>query len=153
MCQIVEKELQLPNNNLSEAGLLHDIGKYYISQKILEKRGLLTPSERNFVNAHAFLSYNTLIQFHLPKAICEIALYHHTTNPQLFDKGLAACEDDTMKKLALIIKTIDIFEVITSDRPYHRGISVSSAVKHFEEIEHNNTVLNILVNESKLIRN
>lgn len=153
MCQIVEKELKFPNNRLSEAGLLHDIGKYYISQKILEKRGSLSASERYFINAHAFLSYDTLSRFNLPKDVCEIALYHHTTKPMLFDKKLPECKSKEMQRLALIMKTVDIFEAITSDRPYHRGMSVASAEKYFADIEHDDNVLTVLVNASDLNRN
>lgn len=153
MCQIVEKELNFPNSILSEAGLLHDIGKYYISQKILEKRGPLTASERYFINAHAFLSYDTLSRFKLPKDVCEIVLYHHSTKPMLFDKKLPECKGKEMQHLALIMKTIDIFEAITSDRPYHRGMSVASTVKYFADIEHDDSVLTILVNDSDLNRN
>lgn len=152
MCQIVEKELHIPHKILSEAGLLHDIGKYYISQKILEKRGPLSVAERDFINAHAFLSYDTLMRFHLPKDVCEIALYHHTIKPKLFEKPLSECDDNEMQRLALIMKTIDIFEAITSDRPYHRGMSVASAVKFFEDVEHDEEVLNILVNAGDLNR-
>lgn len=152
MCQVVEKELHLPDMLLSEAGLLHDIGKYYISQKILEKRGPLTESERYFINAHAFLSYDTLTRFNLPEKICKIALYHHTTKPTLFDRPLPECDDEELKHLSLILKTIDIFEAITSDRPYHRGISVASAVCFFSDIEHDDDVLAILVCNSELNR-
>jgi putative nucleotidyltransferase with HDIG domain len=152
MCQIVEKEMHFPDTILSEAGLLHDIGKYYISQQILEKRGPLSAAERYFINAHAFLSYDTLMRFGLPKEVCDIALYHHTLQPMLFDKKLPECKDEKIQRLALIMKTIDIFEAVTSDRPYHRGVTVASAVKYFVDIEHDPDVLNILVNASDLNR-
>lgn len=152
MCQIVEKELHIPHKVLSEAGLLHDIGKYYISQKILEKRGPLSAAERDFINAHAFLSYDILTRFRLPEIVCKIALYHHSTKPELFGTPLPECENEELQRLALVIKTIDIFEAITSDRPYHRGMSVTSAVKFFEDVEHDEEVLNILVNAGDLNR-
>ena len=59
MCQVIEKELHFPDKTLSMAGLFHDIGKYYISRRLLEKRGSLNVSERNFINFHAFLSNDT----------------------------------------------------------------------------------------------
>jgi len=146
MCQLVEEGLNLPDKMLSEAGLLHDIGKYYISSRVLEKRGKLTVSERNFINFHAYLSYDILSSFGLPKQVCEIALYHHSTNIHTFGEDIPECKDEHTLRLALIIKTIDIFEAITSDRSYHRGISVATAVKEFENIEHDAETLNILVN-------
>lgn len=152
MCQIVEKELQLPDKTLSEAGLLHDIGKYYISRNILEKRGKLTVSERNFINFHAFLSYDTLMNAKFPKQVCEIALFHHSTNTQVFGEDIPECKDEETLWLARIIKTVDVFEAITSDRSYHRGMSMDSAIKFFEEIEHDEKVLAILVNSGCLDR-
>ena len=146
MCQLVEEKLNLPDRMLSEAGLLHDIGKYYISSNILEKRGELTVTERNFINFHSYLSYDTLINFGLPKRLCEIALYHHSTNIQTFGEDIPECKDEHTLRLALILKTIDIFEAITSDRSYHRGVSVASAVKSFDDVEHDVETLNILVN-------
>ena len=152
MCQIVENALQFPDRTLSEAGLLHDIGKYYISRNILEKRGSLTTTERNFINFHSFLSYDSLKRFGLPQRVCEITLYHHSTNTKVFGEDIPECHDEETLRLALIIKTIDIFEAITSDRAYHRGLSVASAVKFFEDMEHDKEALTILVNAGYLNR-
>lgn len=152
MCQIVEKALNLPGTVFSEAGLLHDIGKYYISREILQKRGSLTEDERDFINMHAFLSYDILTRFHLPETVCKITLYHHSLKPELYHNKLPECKDKVLQQLALRMKTIDIFEAITSDRPYHRGMCVASAVKFFENVEHDKDVLNILVNSRGLNR-
>lgn len=152
MCQIVETAMQLPDKTLSEAGLFHDIGKYYVSRNILEKRGSLTATERNFINFHSFLSYDTLKRFGLPQRVCEIALCHHSTNTRVFGENIPECNDAETQRLALIIKTIDVFEAITSDRAYHRGLSVASAVKFFEDMEHDNEALTILVNAGYLNR-
>lgn len=154
MAQLVESELKLTGHSLSEAGLLHDIGKYYISGNILQKRGKLTKLERNFIDAHAFFSYDTLCRFGMPHEICEIALYHHTTTPYLFNVKLPVCEDQHIEYLARIIKTIDIYEAITSDRPYHRGLSEKTAAQCFEDdhIDHDPAVLEILMSNSKITR-
>lgn len=155
MSKVVEQELRLPENKvLSEAGLLHDIGKYFYSHKILEKRGSLTEAERDVINTHAFLSYYTLMKFGISKAICEIVLYHHTLEPYLFDQKLQPCSDVRIEYFAKIIKTIDIFEAITSDRSYHRGLSERTAVQCFKDdnIDHDPAVLTILINNSKITR-
>ena len=88
-------------------------------EKIEIEKGALTETERYVINAHAFLSYYTLLRFSLPEIICEMALYHHSTSPSLFDRILPPCKDEDVRKLSIILKTIDIFEAITSDRPYH----------------------------------
>ena len=60
--KIVEKEL-FKDKKLSEAGLYHDIGKYFITPNILNKRGKLNDIERLVINSHSYLSYKTLKLF------------------------------------------------------------------------------------------
>ena len=57
-----------------------------------------------------------------------MALFHHGFKPVMIDdKGV--CYDETTKKLSLMLKTVDIYEALTTDRPYHRGISNEEAIK------------------------
>lgn len=144
ICKLVETELNFKDKTLSQAGLLHDVGKYYISQNILDKKGTLTSAERRFIDAHAFLSYDTLKQFNIADNICDIVLYHHSLKPVLFDYDIKSCDNTMIKELAIILKTIDVFEAITSDRPYHRGVTTDAAIKHIESMTHNQKVLLLL---------
>ena len=133
--KIVEKEL-FKDKKLSEAGLYHDIGKYFITPNILNKRGKLNDIERLVINSHSYLSYKTLKLFNIDDDICLIALFHHTFDPQMLfdeDKNEISTIDTNIARLSRAIKTIDIYEALTTDRPYHRGVRSDTSIKIIEE--------------------
>ena len=136
ICKIVERELKFESNKLSEAGLYHDIGKYFISSDLLNKRGALNNIERMVINSHSYLSYKTLKLFNVDDDICLISLFHHTFAPQMFydeDKNEITTIDTRVARLSRAIKTIDIYEALTTDRPYHRGVSSDNSIKIIED--------------------
>ena len=129
--KIVEKEL-FKDKKLSEAGLYHDIGKYFITPDILNKRGKLNDIERLVINSHSYLSYKTLKLFDIDDDICLISLFHHTFDPQMFfdeDKNAISTIDTNIARLSRAIKTIDIYEALTTDRPYHRGVRSDTSIQ------------------------
>ena len=133
--KIVEKEL-FKDKKLSEAGLYHDIGKYFITPDILNKRGKLNDIERLVINSHSYLSYKTLKLFNIDDDICLIALFHHTFEPQMLfdeDKNVISTIDTNIARLSRAIKTIDIYEALTTDRPYHRGVRSDTSIKIIKE--------------------
>ena len=133
--KIVEKEL-FKDKKLSEAGLYHDIGKYFIIPDILNKRGKLNDIERLVINSHSYLSYKTLKLFDIDDDICLIALFHHTFDPQMLfdeDKNEISTIDTDIARLSRAIKTIDIYEALTTDRPYHRGVRSDTSIKMIKE--------------------
>ena len=133
--KIVEKEL-FKDKKLSEAGLYHDIGKYFITADILNKRGKLNDIERLVINSHSYLSYKTLKLFNIDDDICLIALFHHTFDPQMLfdeDKNAISTIDTNIARLSRAIKTIDIYEALTTDRPYHRGVRSDISIKMIKE--------------------
>ena len=133
--KIVEKEL-FKDKKLSEAGLYHDIGKYFITPNLLNKRGKLNDIERLVINSHSYLSYKTLKLFDIDDDICLIALFHHTFDPQMLfdeDKNVISTIDTNIARLSRAIKTIDIYEALTTDRPYHRGVRSDTSIKIIEE--------------------
>ena len=133
--KIVEKEL-FKDKKLSEAGLYHDIGKYFITPDILNKRGKLNDIERLVINSHSYLSYKTLKLFDIDDDICLIALFHHTFEPQMLfdeDKNVISTIDTNIARLSRAIKTIDIYEALTTDRPYHRGVRSDTSIQIIKE--------------------
>ena len=153
ICQLVEKKLNLSTKILSEAGLLHDIGKYYYSQRVLGKPHLLNELERDIVNSHSFVSYYILKNFGFPENICDIVLHHHSAKPVYFKTVFSECVNKENERYASILKTIDIFEAITTDRPYHRGFSIESAIKMLRDIpDCDEEVIDILLTSQELER-
>ena len=117
-----------PNNLLSRAALVHDIGKVYISSKIIDKPGVLSNLEREIVNLHPYIGYKILKEDGVNDKICTIALYHHGINPPIL-QPTQPYEDDEVLNYAKMLRTIDSYEALTSDRPYRRGFSGQKAIE------------------------
>lgn len=112
---------------LSKAAFVHDIGKIYISTKILDKKGALSQVEKSIVDLHPYISYQVLKELGVYEGICRIALYHHGINPP----HLSVIGDYDNKKMlhyAEMLRTIDSFEALTTDRSYRRGFSPKEAI-------------------------
>lgn len=119
----------LNNRLLSQAALVHDLGKIYVSQKILDKIGCLTPLEHLLVDLHPYIGYSLLKDRYVSEEIARIVLYHHGfTPPVLTDIDIQYINKELVNYSAVILRTLDAFEALTSDRPYHRGVSAVEAV-------------------------
>lgn len=153
ICQLVEKKLNFPTKLLSEAGLLHDLGKYYYSQRVLGKTDSLNDLERDIVNLHSFVSFYILKNYDFPENVCDIVLHHHNNKPVYFKIVSSEYVSEENKRYANILKTIDIFEALTTDRPYHRGFSTKSAIDILKDIpDCDEEVIEILLNSTELER-
>lgn len=60
--------------------------------------------------------------------ICRIVLYHHGFRP-LTIRDLGHYDNNNVYEKAQMLHTIDAFEALTSDRPYHRGLPSKEALK------------------------
>lgn len=135
------------NNILSMAGLVHDIGKMYISSKIIDKPGMLTPIEREIINLHPYISYKILIAEDVDPSICLLALLHHGMNPPGYkhsrfgEDQYVAVKDrwnldlEAVRDYSKMLHTIDCYEALTSDRPYRRGFSPEKAIEILDSEE------------------
>ena len=119
------------DSTLSKAAFVHDIGKIYISTKILDKKGTLSQVEKNIIDLHPYISYQVLRELGVYEGICRIALYHHGINPPC----LSFVENYDNKKImhyAEMLRTIDSFEALTTDRSYRRGFPSKEAIRIME---------------------
>ena len=104
-------------NRLARAAILHDIGKTKIPLKILNKSGKLDPDEWNLMQQHPLLGANILEQQKdMDDLSIIIASQHHmkydmSGYPQI--QHLAP-----IHPLSLIVNICDIYDAITSKRPY-----------------------------------
>ena len=126
------------NRILSQAALVHDIGKVYITQKILDKIGRLSNLERLLVGLHPYIGYCMLKERHVREDIARVVLYHHGFHPPI----LSAIEDqyasaEFVNYSSKVLRTLDAFEAITSDRPFHRGIPAKDAICMLREQKFN----------------
>jgi len=108
---------------LETAGLLHDLGKLTVPESILEKPGLLTHEEMNWIKQHTYYTYWFLMQAGFDPAMAEWAAFHHE---RLDGKGYPFGKSRT--DLALehrIIAVADIFTAVREDRPYRPAMDWS----------------------------
>jgi HD-GYP domain-containing protein (c-di-GMP phosphodiesterase class II) len=123
---------------------LHDIGKIAIPDKVLLKRGALDSEERTIMNTHAqkgreiideILSSFEFSEHQFADILRNIAQYHHETMDGMgYPYGLRG---DEIPVEARIMAVADIFDALTSERPYKKAWSIDSAfVKLLEMSEH-----------------
>lgn len=116
-----------------EAAPLHDVGKIGIPDYILLKPGKLTHEEFEVMKGHAQLGHELLDDSgsDILRAGAEIALTHHEKyDGSGYPNGLAGT------KIALygrIVAVADVFDALTSERPYKRAWPLEDARKFLEE--------------------
>lgn len=113
--------------NLYLSGLFHDIGKAYISQSIINKPDMLTEHEKELILKHPIYSYEEVLNIGYPKEVAINILHHHENfNGTGYPKGL---KEFSIPVGSRILKVSDVFDALTSDRPYKNRLSVKEALK------------------------
>lgn len=103
------------------AGLLHDIGKIGINDRVLNKPGKLTEEEFEQIKLHPQLGYDILSGVRQLGDVLPIVLHHHEDwDGGGYPHGLAGAE---IPRMARIVAVADAFDAMSSDRPYRRGLS------------------------------
>lgn len=122
------------NEKLEEiylAGLLHDIGKLGIDDRILRKENELTEEEYDKIKEHPLIGYKILKNAAFNKDILDATLYHH----KRYDlKGFPDIEVEDIGEMASIIGVSDTLDAIVTSRAYSNGKDMSFAL---EEIKRN----------------
>lgn len=135
-------ELRLSKKELTEIGtgaMLHDIGKIFIDQDILQKPSNLTNGEFETVKNHTRLGYDFLRnQLEMPLLVAHCAYQHHERlDGSGYPRGLKGNE---LHKYAKLISIADVFDAVTSNRVYrdaklpHEGLEIlyAGAAKSFD---------------------
>ena len=112
------------------AAHVHDLGKISIDNRILFKEGKLTEDERRQINKHPAAGAALAGQFNLFGAGADIILHHHERwDGTGYPEGLAG-EDIPLG--ARIIAVADVYDAMTSDRPYRAALSHDVAIAELE---------------------
>lgn len=123
------KELNLPEGLLEEietAGLLHDIGKIAIPEKILLKPGKLTEEEWEIIKTHPELGERLVESIDKLKVISNWLKYHHERyDGKGYPEGLSGEEIPVASR---IIALADTYDAMTSDRSYRAALSHKTAI-------------------------
>lgn len=114
-------------SDLRRAALLHDIGKLAISNRILDKPGRLTRAELATVREHPVVTERILERVPCFRHLAPLAGAHHERlDGHGYPRGLRATElTMPMRMLAVA----DVFEALTSDRPYRTARSPDEALE------------------------
>jgi two-component system, response regulator RpfG len=135
-CRVIAEALRLTDEEcdvIELAAPMHDIGKIGIPDQILAKPDTLMPDERQIMKQHAAIGYEILkdspSKYLRMGAV--IALAHHERfDGTGYPRGLHA-EDIPLP--ARIVSVADVFDALTTVRPYKSAWSVAETVKHLEE--------------------
>ena len=106
--------------HITRGALLHDIGKMAIPDGILLKPGQLTDEERKLIQKHPVYAYEMLspIDFLVP-AIDIPYCHHEKWDGSGYPRGL---KQDEIPFAARIFPVIDVWDALTSDRPYRKAM-------------------------------
>jgi len=110
---------------LRRAGMLHDIGKVSIPDSILLKAGALTPAERRVMERHPVIGERICAPLRSLQAVLPIIRHHHERlDGSGYPDGLRGEE---IPRTAGILQVVDIYDALTSNRPYRRAMRPAAA--------------------------
>jgi HD-GYP domain-containing protein (c-di-GMP phosphodiesterase class II) len=128
---LIGKKMGLDRERLLKLGMgaiLADVGKTWVPQEILNKKGKLEPEEFEEMKYHVQYSYNILKELvGLSSLSRQIVLLHHEKlDGSGYPNGFTG---DQIPMLVRIVTVCDIFSAIVSDRNYNTRISVDTALE------------------------
>ncbi len=124
----ISKRLSLSPKERSElqiASYLHDIGKIGISNRFINKKGTLTPTDWAVIKQHTRKSIELLVPLNLSSNIISYIQHHHERYDGTgYPDGLAG---ERIPLGARIISISDSYDSMTSDRPYRKPLTNGDA--------------------------
>lgn len=109
------------------AANLHDLGKLYLPNAILEKPGKLDAFEFSEIKRHAYYTKLALDKIGGFEDISSWAANHHEKlNGKGYPESLCADELDFESRL---LGVIDVYQALTEERPYRKGLSHKETMK------------------------
>lgn len=114
------------------AGLLHDLGKAMIPMDILNKPGKLTDEEFAIVKAHPAEGYKLLLSGNgVSQMTLDVCLHHHEkVDGSGYPEGL---NSESMSLFAKMGAVCDVYDAVTSNRPYKAGWDPAESIKRMAE--------------------
>jgi HD-GYP domain-containing protein (c-di-GMP phosphodiesterase class II) len=116
--------------DLGRAALLHDIGKLALSNRILDKPDRLSSAEFERVKEHPLFTRWVLDRVSCFRDLSAVAEAHHERlDGSGYPKRLAAAD---LTLAMRVLAVADVYEALTSDRPYRPALSSEDAVDIIE---------------------
>ena len=137
----VSKYLNYPEEKCVKmriAGLLHDIGKLAIPSRILDKNSSLSADEFSIIKSHVYYTKIILDRIEDIPDISEWASNHHE---KLNGKGYPrALSSKDLSEESRIMAICDIYQALTEDRPYRKGLSNEKTFSIMYEMVNDNFI-------------
>ncbi len=124
--------LQLNREELYEltiCDILHDTGKMFIPIEIITKPGKLTSEEYGIIKEHSLKGYEHLKKSPNISGLARIIAkqHHEKVNGNGYPNSLTG---DEINKLSKIVAIADVYDALTSDRPYREAMSPNDALEY-----------------------
>jgi cyclic di-GMP phosphodiesterase len=115
---------------LRRGGVLHDIGKVGVPDGVLLKPGRLTTTEFDVMKRHTMIGDRLCAPLRSLKRVRPIIRHHHERlDGSGYPDGLAG---DDIPLLAQVMSVVDIFDALTTDRPYRTALTLDDACHELE---------------------
>lgn len=116
------------------AGLLHDIGKMAVPSDILNKPGKLTDDEFTSIKKHTVAGHEILRNVNgISEAALDVSLHHHEKiDGSGYPFNLRGGQISLFAKMGAVC---DVYDAITSDRPYKPGWELGHSIKRMASNE------------------
>lgn len=128
------RRLQADNDDLQalyRGGFLHDVGMLAIPEPVLRKRGALKPEEFELIKSHTIIGDSLVSNLRSLQAVRPIIRHHHE---RLDGSGYPdRLSGDEVPLLAQIMGIVDIYDALTTERPYQEAKSADDALSVLDE--------------------
>lgn len=126
-----ESRYDLDEVLIYNAALFHDIGKSIMPLTVLKKENPLSRDEFSQIKEHAKQGFRILQKYKFPSDVLFAALLHHEKyDGSGYPIGFIGKE---IPVIARIVNICDVFDALTSDRPYRKAYSVKEALQIMED--------------------
>ena len=117
--------------HVRRGALLHDIGKMAIPDSILLKEGKLTEKEWEVIKEHPDHAFRLLSEIeYLQPAIAIPYCHHERWDGTGYPRGL---KRETIPLAARIFAVVDVYDALTTDRPYRKAWDSEDALRHIRQ--------------------
>ena len=130
----VARQMDLPAEQVQlagQAGLLHDVGKMRTPVEVLNKPGRLTEAEFAVMRRHPEEGVALLQQWGASAEVIDVCLHHHEKfDGSGYPHGLAGTQISLLSRIAAVC---DVYDAISSTRPYKTAWSPAEAIRRMAE--------------------